>query len=280
MTKPKATLLLTFIAVTTSVVAFGGLLFNPVVLLVVGITVLFAAAGANGLTNYLDRNVDALMQRTKHRALAAKRIDPPEKVLPFLIILVIAGLLLSWFLTKDQPWHPAFLANLGGTVSSVVWRKRATCVFPQGFLAGCAPVLIGWFAVNPQFGWQLALLCVLIGLWLPLHVWSVMLSHRQDYLRAKIIYFPVNASAKVSIMLLSGFALALGVTAVAIYFVGGFSVLYLVVALILSLVMLFATARLKGPDIPRNAWKLYRLSSFPYLGVLFLVMLVDVLLRN
>ena len=98
--------------------------------LLAGITILLASAGANGITNYLDRHVDARMERTRKRALAAKRIEPAEKVLPLVIGLIIVGLVLAWYL------HPlSFLADLIGTSAAAFWRKRVTCVFPQGMLA-------------------------------------------------------------------------------------------------------------------------------------------------
>ena len=278
VTKPRATFLLAFIGVAAAVIGSGGAGIGFERLFFIIFTILAAAAGANGLTNYLDRNVDAQMARTKHRALAAKRIRPPEKVLPMLLGLVAAGLVLTWFITPDQPWHPAFLADVIGTLASVVWRKRATCVFPQGLLAGCAPVVIGWFAVNPRFTWALALLCLLIGLWLPLHVWSVMVANRDDYVRAGIAFFPVNRENAVAFKLLSGFVLALVAASLALYFAGGFSVLYLAAALLLGGLMVLATSRLKGQNFSRNAWKLYKLSSFPYLGLIFLAMIIDVYL--
>jgi heme o synthase len=254
-------------------------MLNPAWLLLVAVTLTTASAGANGLTNYLDRNLDVRMERTRNRSLPSKRIDPPEKVLPMTIGLVVIGLVFSWFITPGQIWHPAFIADLAGTLASIVWRKRATCVFPQGMIAGCAPVLIGWFAITPKFGWELALLCVMIGLWLPLHVWSVMISHRDEYIRAGIFYFPINIEAATTFKLLSGFVLALAIAAIAIYFVGNFSILYLAVAIVLNVIMIYSTLRLKGPHISRNAWRLYKLSSFPYLGIIFLVMSIDFWLK-
>ena len=94
-------------------------------LLMVLVTVLIAAAGANGLTNYLDRDIDARMQRTCFRVLPSKNIYPPEKVLPLIIGLMIIGLALAWWL------HPfAFLADLFGTSVAATWRKKVTCVYP------------------------------------------------------------------------------------------------------------------------------------------------------
>lgn len=278
VTKPRATFLLAFIGVAAAVIGSGGVNISLARLLFIIATILAAAAGANGLTNYLDRHVDARMARTQHRALAAGRISPPEKVLPLLLGLVVAGLVMSWFITPDQPWHPAFLADVVGTLASVIWRKRATCVFPQGLFAGCAPVLIGWFAVNPHFAWELALLCLLIGLWLPLHVWSVMVANREDYVRAGIAFFPVNRGNAAAFKLLSGFVLALVAASLALYFVGGFSVLYLAAALLLGGLMVLGTSRLRGQNFSHNAWRLYKLSSFPYLGLLFLIMIIDIYL--
>jgi heme o synthase len=275
VTKPRATFLLAFIGVASAIIGSSGVGISLSRLFLIIITILAAAAGANGLTNYLDRNVDARMTRTQHRALASKHINPPEKVLPMLLAMVTAGLILSWFISPGQTWHPAFLADVVGTLASVVWRKRAICVFPQGLLAGCAPVLIGWFAVNPRFEWELALLCLLIGMWLPLHVWSVMVANRDDYVRAGIAFFPVNRDNATAFKLLSGFVLALVAASLAIYFVGGFSLFYLAAAIFLGGLMVMATSRLKGQHFSRNAWKLYKLSSFPYLGLIFFVMSLD-----
>jgi len=230
-----------------------------------------ASAGANGLTNYLDCGIDAKMKRTEHRALPSQRIHPPEKVLPVNISLVIIGLVLAWFL------HPfCFIADLVGTIAAVVGRKRATCVFPQGLLASCAPVLMGWFAITPTFSWELLLLCILIGAWLPLHVWSVMIANRDDYINAGLDFFPMNREASEVVKVLLLFSLVLCSAAIALYFVGGFALLYLIVASLLSIMMIYSSLKLVISSTSSNAWRLYRLSAFPYLGVIFLIMCLDI----
>jgi protoheme IX farnesyltransferase len=270
--KPAASILLTFIGVVTAVVAGDGV---PAVdrLVLTGITVLIASAGANGLTNYLDRRIDSRMQRTKNRVLPSGRISPPEKVLPLTIGLVVIGLVLTWNLHSE--YHLAFIADLVGTTSALVWRKRATCVFPQGLLASCAPVFIGWFAVKPAFGWELAMLCGLIGLWLPLHVWSVMLAHRDEYIDAGLTYFPMSRKSIEVMRLLLIFSLALALFAIALYFVGAFGLLYLLTAIIMSGLLVYGTYHLIISGTTKSAWRLYKLSSFPYLGLVFLAMSLD-----
>jgi len=268
--KPRPTLLITFIAVCTAIVAGDGYP-PPDVLLIIGAAVLLASAGANGLTNYLDRGVDARMERTRDRALAAGRIKPAEKVLPLLVGLVLAGFVLAWYL------HPlSFVADLVGTTASVVWRKRVTCVFPQGMLASCAPVLMAWLAINPVFSWDIVLLCLLVGVWLPLHVWSIMIASRDDYIKAGLCYFPMSREVAEAVRVLLLFALVLLFASAALYFVADFSWLYLVLAGLAGLMMVYATVRLVFSSESGDAWKLYKLSSFPYLGIIFVAMCLDV----
>ena len=230
-----------------------------------------ATAGANGLTNYLDRDIDARMQRTRNRALPSKRIYPPQRVLPLIIGLIVIGLALAWLL------HPfAFLADLVGTIVAVTWRKKVTCVYPQGMLASCAPILMGWFAIKPVLSWEILLLCILIAVWLPLHVWSLIITNREDYLQAGLSYFPISFAVKGSVKVLLVFSLVLGAASIALYFVGGFTLLYLIVASILSIIMVYASLRLVISSATKDAWRLYKLSAFPYLGLIFLVMCLDI----
>jgi protoheme IX farnesyltransferase len=274
--KPSASLLLTFIGVCAAVIAGDG---RPPLdkLLLTIITILAASTGANGLTNYLDREVDAKMQRTRQRALPSKRIYPPEKVLPLTIGLTVIGLALAWFL---QPaYRLCFIADVVGTTAALVWRKKATCVFPQGVLAGCAPVLIGWLAIRPTFGWEVGLLCALIAIWLPLHVWSVMIVNREDYISAGLTFFPMSREVREAVKVLLLISLVLAAAAFSLYFVGGFALLYLTAASLLSVIMVYATSRLIIASTSQNAWRLYKLSAYPYLGIIFLTMCLDIWLR-
>ena len=268
--KLRESSLLTFIGICAAIIAGDG--HPPLNLLFLAlITILLATAGANGLTNYLDRDVDARMRRTRHRALPSKRIYPPQKVLPLTIGLVIIGLVLAWQL------HPlCFISDLIGTLAAVVWRKRWTCVFPQGMLAGCAPVAMGWFAIEPTFSWEILLLCILIAVWLPLHVWSIMIANREDYLGAGLKYFPMSWEAKDVVKVLLVFCLMLYAASLALYFIGGFAWLYLVLANLLGIIMVYASSRLVISSASQDAWRLYKLSAFPYLGLIFLTMCLDV----
>ena len=267
--KPLPSILLTYIGVCAALIAGEGQL-SPKLFLVL-VAILLTAAGANGLTNYFDRDVDARMQRTKNRALPSKRIYPPQKILPLAVGLIIIGLVLAWQL------HPfAFLAGLGGTLAAATWRKKVTCVYPQGVLASCAPILMGWFAVRPVLSWEILLLCILIVAWLPLHVWSLIITNREDYLQAGLSYFPISCEVKNSVKVLLVFSLMLYAASIALYFVGSFAWLYLALANLLGMMMVFASFRLVIFGATKDAWRLYKLSTFPYLGIIFFIMCLDI----
>jgi len=269
--KPRETILLTFIGFCAALVAWGG---QPPLqtgtLLLATLAILLGSGGANGLTNYLDREVDARMQRTRHRPIPSKRIFPAEKMLPLAISLVVIALIIAWFL------HPlCFLFGSLGVIAASTWRKRITCVFPQGAVAGCAPVLIGYLAISHQLELTLLFLCILIMVWIPLHVWSVMIANREDYRQAGITYFPISWEVKDAIKVLLGLAVLLFGSAITLYYFSDLGVPYLVVASILGILMVLAAGHLVLTGVSHDAWLVYKLTAFPYLGILFLTMSLD-----
>jgi len=271
--KPRETSLLAFIGLVCAILADQGQgsYLNYLFILV---TLIIASAGANGITNYLDRKIDARMARTCHRPLAAGIIDPPEKALAFSASLSILGLGIAWML------HPfVFAADLLGTLAAVIWRKRATCVFPQGAIASCAPILMGWLAVNRSFPLELWLLCALISLWLPSHIWSIMTFYREDYRAAGLNYFPLNESFKrVSLILLAASLLLYGIS-LGLYYTRDSGMIYLIAANLLGVCIVYTSCRMLITGRSRSAWHLYRLSAFPYLGLLFLALCLDTFFR-
>jgi protoheme IX farnesyltransferase len=104
----------------------------------------------------------------------------------------------------------------------------------------------------------------------------VIIANREDYLQAGLDYFPISAEVRDVVRVLFVFSLALFAASLALYLVGGFGWLYLAAAAILGAVMIFASFRLVKSDGARDAWRVYKLSSFPYLGLLFLIMCLDI----
>lgn len=266
--KPRETSLLIFIALCAALVASSGDP-DPGRLLITMVAVALGSGGVNGLTNYLDRNIDARMQRTRRRSLPSRRIYPPQKALAWTGGITIVSLILAWHL------HPfCFAAGMIGTLFAVTRRKTVVCPF-FGAVAGCSPVAVAWFAFSPHFGLPLLLLCLLICIWVPIHVWSVMLAHREDYMQGGVRYFPLSRETAAGVKVLFLLSLPLLAVSIAVYFSSNLGWLYLVVAVPLGILMFYANSRLIITRASYEAWRVYKLSAFPYLGVLFLAMAAD-----
>ncbi|MDY6917021.1 MAG: UbiA family prenyltransferase [Chloroflexota bacterium] len=267
--KPRETSLLTFTGFSAAIVGANG---QPSLgwLLLTTVAILLGSGGTNGLTNYIDRHVDARMERTRHRPLPSGRIAPAQKMLPLAIALVLGGLVIAWFLDPL-----CFVFGALGVVASTTWRKKVTCVFPQGTIASCSPILIGYIAMSHRLDLTLLFLCILIGLLVPVHVWSVMIANRDDYMAAGITYFPLSWQDRDVIRLLLGLAVLLFASSIGLYFFSDLGIAYLVAAVVLGVLLVVATARLLATGVSHDAWRLYKLTAFPYLGVLFLIMVLD-----
>jgi protoheme IX farnesyltransferase len=266
--KPRETVLLTFIGVCAVIIAAQGK--PPLhVLAIALVAIALGSAGANGLTNYLDRHVDARMQRTHMRALPARRIVPARKALVWSVFLIVVALAVAWYLDPL-----CFVFGLVGTIAASIFRKRVMCVI-QGGIAGCAPVLIGYVAVTHHLDIQILLLCILIAVWIPLHVWSVMIANREDYLQAGVAYFPVTWRVKDAIKILMVLSVLLYAASIALWAFDNFGWLYFAVANILGIIMVYANYHLLKSRLTQDAWKIYKLSAFPYLGLIFIILCLN-----
>ncbi|MFQ5886451.1 MAG: protoheme IX farnesyltransferase [Anaerolineae bacterium] len=271
--KPRETALLTFVGMCAAIVAgLGHPSWGRLTLTVLAI--LMGSAGCNGLTNYLDRDMDARLERTRRRAIPSGRIKPPEKMLPLAIGLVGGGLVLAFYLNPL-----AFLFGLAGTVVALIARKRSITHVPLGEISSCAPVLVGWLGVNPELNWTLFFLCAIVFFWTPIHVWSLMTAYREDYRQAGVCIFPLPLGVGTTSKLLLLLSFFLYGSSLGPYFTGAFGGLYLLAANVLGLVMIAANAYLLRTGASRDAWKVYKLSAYPYLGLIFTLMCLDLWMR-
>jgi len=267
--KPRETALLTFVAMCAAIVAgVGHPSWGRLSLTV--LAVLMGSAGCNGLTNYLDRDMDARMERTRRRAIPSGRISPPEKMLPLAIGLVGGGLLLAFYLNPL-----AFLFGLAGTVVALVARKRSITHVPLGEISSCAPLLVGWLGVNPELNWTLFFLCAIVFFWTPIHVWSLMTAYREDYRQGGVCIFPLPLGVRTTSKLLLALSFFLYGSSLGPYLTGAFDRLYLLVANFLGVMMIAANAYFLKTGASHDAWKVYKLSAYPYLGLIFTLMCLD-----
>ncbi|MDD9381938.1 heme o synthase [Streptomyces sp. ZAF1911] len=155
-----------------------------------------SAGGANALNMYIDRDIDALMDRTSGRPLVTGMVSPRE-CLVFGITLGIGSTLFFGLLIN---WLSAALA-LGAllfyvVVYTMLLKRRTSQNIVWGGIAGCMPVLIGWSAVKNEVSWAAVILFLVIFFWTPPHYWPLSMKVKDDYARVGVPMLPVVAGNK------------------------------------------------------------------------------------
>ena len=157
-----------------------------------------AAASANTINCYIDRDIDAMMRRTARRPLVAKgaqAVIKPGEALASGILLGAASTLLFGLLVN---WLAAALAD--GAILFYVFvytlglKRRTASNIVIGGAAGCFPVLVGWAAVTGTVSLPAVVLFAVIFFWTPPHFWALAMKFRDDYAAASVPMLPVVAS--------------------------------------------------------------------------------------
>jgi protoheme IX farnesyltransferase len=274
VTKPSTVALLVFTCVGAMVAAggVGSFSLGNWALALMAITA--GCAAADTLTCYIDRDIDALMDRTKGRPLPGKRIAPPEKALVWGLFMAALSLVLS-FLFNPLAALWMFLGLFDNVVIYSLLAKRRSCTnILLGSISGGMPALFGWAVVQGDVTWTAVLISLLVITWTPNHIWNLAIRYREDYARANVPMLPAVTHLRravnlivMSVVLMVTESLLLGV-------VGGFGPVYFTVAILGGLVSLVGHAYLYLKPSERNAWLMFKLSSL-YLAAVFGGMMVD-----
>jgi len=271
--KPRVVLLLVFTSVVAAFVASHGSVPPAKVALLVVVGT-FAAAGSACLNNYRDRDIDAVMRRTRARILPSGRAHP-NVVLSLGLSLLATSLLLA-----AQLNHMVSLYVLLGAFVYVgiysLWLKRTNPLnIVIGGLSGSFAVMAGWAVVDPQLSLTPVLLGLLVFLWTPHHFWSFAMVYREDYRKVGLPMLPLLLSDRQAARLMLLSTVALVAASLMAYFSGPFGRLYLAFALGAgALLLAVAYAQERNPT-RELGWQNFKASG-AYLLVLFAAMLVDI----
>ena len=262
---------------------------SPATWMLMLFSVAAGSAAANTLTNYHDRDIDAIMERTKDRPLPSKRIYPAEKARNFGLVLAGISLVLafgiSFTTTLEQgAWATTFIAfalinNI--LVYSYMLKRRSRTNIILGGLCGGAPPLIGWVAVSMTDLWTMGLaMAGLVFIWIPMHIWALTLHFKDDYIKVNVPMLTAVQSEKTSARVIAGSTVVMVLFSIAPFFiitesgenmVGG---VYLWTAIASGALMLALSIWVIVKPIENASWTLFKFSS-PYLAVLFIALMVD-----
>ena len=278
VTKPASVLLLVFTALATMVGAAGGWNIAPRLLLTAVVAVTLGCAGANTITCYIDRDMDAVMERTKGRPIPSGRIYPARRALYWGLLLAVFSLALAWTINPLT-----FLWGLLGFVDNVavyslLLKRRSALNIVLGGFSGGIPALIGWAAVTSSVSLTALLIAAVVVLWIPNHIWNLAIVHADDYKKVRVPMLPAVVSLEKTTRCTMATVVLMYLFSLVIYFAGGFGLLYLAVAAVIGLFVTVSNVVLALNPSREKAWIMFKLSS-PYLFVLFLAMVLDALLR-
>lgn len=278
LTKPRIIELLLVTTVPTMIVAAGGL--PPLSL--IGATVAggaLAAAGANAVNMYVDRDIDPLMERTKGRPLVTGEVTPAEALI-FALVLEAAAFAWLWGLVNLLSAVLALSATLFYVFVYSIWLKRtSTRNIVIGGAAGAVPVLVGWAAVTGSLDWPPVILFAVIFYWTPPHFWALAIRHRADYRAAGIPMLPAVASLRATGLRILGYTLVLWALTIAFGPVAGMGALYMTAAAVAGAVFTALAVDVLRRPRPAVAMRLFGW-SITYVVVLFGAMAADELIRG
>lgn len=282
LTKPR---IIELLLVTTFPVMFLAERGIPSLWLIVATMTggILAAASANALNCYLDRDIDAQMNRTAHRPLVTGSISP-RNALVFGMVLGVASVAWLALLVNTISAALAFGAiALYVVFYTIILKRRTSQNIVWGGVAGCMPVLIGWSAVTGSLDWPALILFLVVFFWTPPHYWPLSMRFKDDYANAGVPMLPVVAADTAVGRQVVIYSWVTVITSLALIPIAPMGWLYAVTAVIAGAIFIIEAHRLlsrakrgiSGPAL--GAMRLFHF-SISYLTLLFLGVAVDPLL--
>ena len=241
-----------------------------------------AAGGANALNNVVDRDIDALMDRTAHRPLVTGKVSVRGAV-ALGITLSLSSVI--WLVSQVNTLSALFAASaivFYVCVYTLLLKRRTSSNIVWGGAAGCFPVLIGWAAVTNSISLAPIVLFLIVFWWTPPHYWPLSMQYRKDYENAGIPMLPVVADREKVASQITIYSWIMVATTFVLPLVSELSIVYVLGAIILNLIFMREVYALRNraisDDLDINPMKLFHW-SITWLALLFFLIGLDPLLN-
>ena len=277
LTKPRIIVLLLVTAFASMLIAAPGRI-SPWLIFFTLAGGAMSAGSANAINQVLERDIDALMSRTRRRPIPAGRVSPPY-AFAFAVLLGTVAFVEMAVLVNLLAAVLSLAALLFYVFVYTVWLKRST---PQniviGGAAGAVPPLVGWAAATGHLSLTAILLFVIVFLWTPPHFWALALFRRDDYALAHVPMLPVVAGETETRRQIVIYTVVLVLVTFLLYPVARLGPVYLLSAGFLGAAFVMLAVRLQRQQTTAAAVRVFGYSIF-YLGLLFAAMVADRLLQ-
>ena len=273
LTKPSIMLLLLITTVPAMVLANEGWPgWWPVIATLIG--GVLASGGAGAVNMYIDRDIDAIMVRTRKRPIPRGTVSPRAAAIFGWTLGLASG---PWLLLTVN-WLSAVLALIAFLFYvgpySLYLKRRTLHNTVLGGVAGAMPPLIGWAAITNSITTEGLLLFMIVFWWQPPHFWALALGLAEDYRTAGIPMMPVvlgEEETKRQTMLYSGATWMITIVFGAVAHMG---VVYLGVAVLGGAGFMYCAARIYRGEGTEGTRAMFRYSTL-YLAGLFGAMVLD-----
>ncbi len=233
----------------------------------------FAAAGSAVLNMVLDRDVDSLMERTSTRPLPRGAVNPINAVVLGVSLLIVAFTLLSFFVNLIAAILAMFASFTYVFLYTFILKRKTPIATEIGGISGALPPVIGYVASTGSFDLKALTLFLIMFMWQPPHFWVLALKYKEDYERAGIPTLPVSRGVKITKLKTLLYTVSLLPLSVIPYMIGMAGILYLVTAIVISILYVILTLKFLFSD-KEESMKLFFFSIL-YLAILFTVLIVD-----
>jgi protoheme IX farnesyltransferase len=228
---------------------------------------------------YVDRDIDAVMQRTRNRPLVTGAMAPRDALAFAVNLEAIAFIWLCVFVNVLSAVL-AVSACLFYVFVYTLWLKRTSKQnIVIGGAAGAVPVLVGWSAVTNSVGWAPLVLFAVVFFWTPPHFWALAVKYKDDYSAAEVPMLPSVASMRTTGRQIIGYTLVVWALSLVFASVADMGRVYTATAVVAGAVFLWYGIVLLRRQTPKAAMRLFSY-SITYLTLLFAAMAIDQLIRS
>ncbi|CAN7431290.1 heme o synthase [Knoellia sp. LjRoot47] len=283
LTKPR---IIELLLVTTVPVMFLAERGVPDLWLVVATLVggTLSAGAANTFNCVYDRDIDALMDRTRNRPMVTGEVTPRAGVLFGSVLTVVSTVWFLVFVNVASALLSLAAIGLYAVLYTMVLKRRTPQNIVWGGVAGCMPTLIGWSAVTGDVGWPAVILFLVIFFWTPPHYWPLSMAFKDDYANAHVPMLPVERGAVAVGRQIVAYSWVMVAVSLSLVPVADMGWIYLVAALVSGVVFVgeaHRLLRLAKQGAATKVLKPMRLFHFSitYVTLLFLAVAIDPLVH-
>ena len=234
-----------------------------------------ASSASGALNNYVDREVDKRMARTRMRALPCSRLHP-QQALWLGIMLSLWSFAVLFYLVNPLTAYLAAATTYFYVMIYTVWLKRSSPLCTEiGGVAGALPPVIGWVAVTNDVGLPALAMFMIMFIWQPPHFWALALLRADEYRQAGLPMLPVTHGQQATKIRMLLYTIVLVPLSTAMYWLQVVGLTYLVLSVALGIAYLLLTIDFaRKPITHQSTRRLFGFSIFYLLG-LFTLIFVD-----